>query len=313
MKRYGLMRFFIISLVFITLPAASLWAQIENPPAIDDQYNSAKMCDLGELRNLQVEATGDSLVYSLINSPGSIDSLTGLISYVPDTSGHFIFEVQVTNSLGSDVAFVYDDLILNSPPQVFCYDSTVFLCNPEEISFTVSSSDVDGDSVQINMFEGLGSFTMVDDSSGLATFMPSDLDSAVYQFIFRATDSCVLSQSGDKNNIYGLCCVDTSLITVIINHGPDVSDPGPQNFFICGDSSFSFDFVVTDPENDVLNITVTTDEAHAGQISYDGQTITVIATITEQLRLSQEEVEFTTINDVICKPNAINDDKIKMK
>ncbi len=121
-------------------------------PVIQDQSFSSVACDLTAMRELQIVATDSSasgLTYSLLSGQGSINALTGLLSYQPDTSGIFEFVVAVENGCGADTATVIDSVHLNTPPQVFCYDSLVTLCQVEEICFDVLGVDVDGDPVQI--------------------------------------------------------------------------------------------------------------------------------------------------------------------
>ncbi|HDL01858.1 MAG TPA: hypothetical protein ENH23_06470, partial [candidate division Zixibacteria bacterium] len=227
-------------------------------PVIEDQYFSSIACDLTALRELQViasDSSTNSLTYSLLSGQGTINPVSGLLSYQPDTSGIFEFTVQVENGCGADTALVVDSVHLNTVPQVFCYDSLVTLCEVEEVCFDVLGIDVDSDPVEILMLEGIGDFTQTSDSTGTVCFIPADVDSAVYQFIFRGADSCSLN-SLDFALGNGECCRDTSLITVVINRPPVFNDLEPQNFFACDSSEFSFDIFADDYENGILTYNV---------------------------------------------------------
>ncbi len=243
-------------------------------PVIGDIYSSDKLCDLNEPRSIQLTATdpeNDPLTYSLLIGVGSIDPQTGLLTYTPDTSGVFKFKVKVTDGCGADTAKVFDTLVLNTPPQVFCSDTTIDLCQPEQICFDVKAYDPDGDSMQIFKLEGLGTFTQLNDSTGQACFVPADVDSATYMFVFRAADSCVLSLAG-KTPASPECCRDTAYVTVILNRAPILSCPGPQEFSVCDTGTYCFDISAEDPENDPVTYSVLSDNA-----SIDGNTICVTA------------------------------------
>ncbi|HKK19881.1 MAG TPA: hypothetical protein VJ983_00285, partial [candidate division Zixibacteria bacterium] len=239
------------------------------PPSISDLYLSDKLCDLGAAREIQLSATdpeNDPLTFALVEGPGNIDPESGLLTYTPDTSGVFTFKVTVSDQCGSDTALVVDTLKLNTPPQVFCSDTTVYLCAPEEICFDVKASDPDGDEMQILKLEGLGTFTQLTNSTGEACFTPADVDSATYMFVFRALDSCLMSLQ-DKSPE---CCKDTAYVTVILNRAPVLSCPGPQEFFACDTGTFCFDISAEDPENDVLTYSILSENA-----AVEGQTVCV--------------------------------------
>jgi len=231
---------------------------MSDQPVIADQDFAVNACDLGEPRILTIEATGGDLTYVLVSGPGSIDLVTGILSYTPDTSGVFTFEVEVSNSCGTVSALITDTVILNTPPQVFCSDTTVYLCDVEEICFDVLASDPDGDSVMIFMLEGLGEFTQTGPVSGYTCFVPADLDSSTYQFVYHAADSCSCTICDDPvaSPTPPDCCQDTALVTVIINQAPVIECPEPQEFFTCEGGEFCFDIVATDPDNDQLTFNI---------------------------------------------------------
>ncbi len=275
------------------------------PPIIEDQSFSSAACDLTSLRSLQIVATdssSNSLTYSLLSGQGTIDAFSGMLTYQPDTSGVFEFMVQVENGCGADTALVIDSLHLNTPPQVFCYDSLVTLCAVEEICFDVIGFDVDSDLLEINMLEGIGNFSMTSDSTGQACFIPADVDSAVYRFIFRGSDSCSLNPQ-NLALIGGECCTDTSLITVVINRPPVFTDLEPQNFFACDSSEFSFDLIADDYENSVLTYNILSQNA-----SIVNNIVTVTAIMADSFDVVIEAVDDcghadTTIVPVIIQMN----------
>jgi hypothetical protein len=281
MKRYGSIEAVILALALLifTTVAANVNAEPADSavltgtlaPLIDDQFGFATLCDLGEPRYFQVVASdpeNDPLTYVKISGPGSIDAQTGLLTYVPDTSGVFVFQIAVYDLSLADTAFVFDTLVLNSPPQVMCRDTIVYLCNPAEICFDVNAVDVDGDSIEIYMLEGIGSFTMLTKSSGQTCFMPADIDSATYQFVFRAADSCKLAKEESSLETVPLCCQDTAHVTVVINQPPQLTCPGPQNLFLCQGGQFCYDISAFDPEGETLTYNIL-----SNNVTLVGQTI----------------------------------------
>jgi len=203
------------------------------PPVIEDQQFFTELCDLREDRLLPVVASpvGD-LTFELVSGPGTIDPATGVITYRPDTSGTYMFEIAVSNVCGHDTATVTDQVILNLPPYCLPYDSTVYLCDPEEICFEVFAVDPEGDSIEISQVEGIGTFTQTSDTSGVTCFMPPAVDSATYSFIYRVADSCILSL-GDVVQSTPACCVDTFHITVIITPPGELACPPDTTLKFC--------------------------------------------------------------------------------
>ena len=257
-------------------------------PTIENQYYYDYLCDLNEIRFLPVDASdpeGDGLTFSLLSKYGTINANSGIIKYTPDTSGIFVFQVEVNDGCSADTAFVYDTLVLNTPPQVYCYDSTVKLCEVQEICFNVYGHDGDDEPFEIRMLEGLGSFEMTTDSSGRACFMPADVDTAVYQFVFRALDSCQLAKN-DMGPTGVECCFDTTWITVIINQPPTISCPEVQTFFSCEGGEFCFDIEASDYENYPLTYNVLSDNA-----SFEDGTVCVTAEESVQLEVVLEVVD----------------------
>jgi hypothetical protein len=204
------------------------------PPIIEDQSFYSKSCDLRIPRTLPLAYVGNggNLVFSLLSGPGSIDPLNGVITYEPDTSGIFVFRVALDSDCGSDTATITDELVLNLPPHCIGFDSTIYLCDPQEICFDVFAYDPDGDAIELSMLEGLGSFVQTSDTSGQTCFTPRYVDSAGYVFIYRAVDSCVLALAGDALS-EPYCCLDTVRIIVVITRPGDLACPTDTTIKLC--------------------------------------------------------------------------------
>lgn len=226
-------------------------AGFAQPPLSNDQFYFDQVCNLTQERMIDVsiiDPEGDQLSYSLIVGVGSIDAVTGVLSYTPDTSGVFYFEVSANDGSNETIYMVWDTLILNSPPKVFCNDSVVNLCAPEEICFDVIADDPDLDFAYIFKLEGVGSFEQLDGSSGRVCFMPADLDSADYLFIFRAADDCIINGSRLSSGNFPPCCRDTSLITVLINRPPTISCPDDIVLINPTEDEYCFDIESANPD-----------------------------------------------------------------
>ena len=143
------------------------------PPVIEDQFYSNIPCNLKQSRHIQITAVdpdGDPLTFTLLDGIGVINPNSGMLTYIPDTSGVFIFEIAVYDSESGDTATVKDSLVLNTPPLVICNDSVINLCQPQEICFDVFATDPDGDFFDILLLEGVGDFIQVTDTSGTTCF-----------------------------------------------------------------------------------------------------------------------------------------------
>jgi len=242
-----------------TLDTVNITVVYDNPVSIEDQYFSAVQCNLKQTRYLPLVISNPGaggITFELISGPGTIDVATGVISYVPDTSGTFLFEVAVYSACGGDTAMITDEVSLNSPPWVMGEDSILYLCVVEPICFDVFAYDPDGDSIEIIMTEGLGEFTITSDTSGQTCFMPADVDSTDYMFVFRAADSCISFNREIPAN--SDCeCVDTVYITVVIDQPPVVYCPEPQSFLACQLDTFCFAIdSVIDPEGGIVNLNI---------------------------------------------------------
>ena len=278
MKRFGsvkILLFLCLSFLF-NISAAQAATNI-----IDDQSFSGSLCDLNAPRYIQLDyiaQPNEQVSFNMLSGVGSIDPVSGLITYTPDTSGVFVFTIEAVAGSLYDTATITDELILNTPPKVYCYDSTVYLCDVEQICFDVAADDVDNDELQIYMLEGIGDFNMTDTQNGQACFTPADVDSATYMFIFRAADSCVLGVADPKSATdFGQCCTDTSLITVVINKPPVMADLEPIEIFTCDVDTLCYDLEVTNNEFEDLTFTAFTDELHQENIYTDGAKLCVIA------------------------------------
>jgi hypothetical protein len=237
------------------------------PPQIEDQFFTDKLCSLREPRELQIVATdpdGDELTFEKVEGPGTIDALTGLLTYTPDTSGVFTFIVAVFDASESDTATIRDSVFLNEPAHVERFDSTIHLCEAETICFGVMADDPDDEKIDILFLEGPGEFIQDNDSAGTVCFEPADLASKTYMFVFRGKDSCtsadVPESIRDIERLAALspefCCLDTIYITVVIDQPPVLACPGEILIDDCTLDEYCFAVSAVDPEQGPISIRI---------------------------------------------------------
>jgi hypothetical protein len=229
------------------------------PPVVENRYHAASYCAPGQARTIEVgafDANGDRLTYSLLSAFGAVDAATGAISYVADTSGVYRFDVRVADTCTTIDVSIYDTISVNVPPIMVEFDSTVYLCAPQEICFDVSASDPDGGELGIRQTDGPGETTKLGATSARTCFVPGAVDSAIYVFAYCVTDGCDSDQDG-----YLDCTAGTARITVIFNRPPQITCPSPLAFFSCGDDIFCFDVAATDPDHDQVTLHVLSQNA----------------------------------------------------
>ncbi len=247
--------------------------EINSMPEITDRHTSASLCEPGLLREVSVlayDADEDPLTYELLSGEGSIGA-DGLISYTPMSAGVYTFQVAAYDTCGGDTGFVYDTIAFNDPPELIVYDSTISLCDVEEICFPVVATDPDNEPVDVYQQGGPGSFSQLTDTSGQTCFMPDDVDSATYVFTYCAVDECGYAKGGVERPSCPPCEPDTIRITVLINRPPAIDCPEAQTFAICEPAEFCIPISATDPdEGDVLTYEVLSSNAEysEGQVCF---------------------------------------------
>ena len=218
------------------------------PPSIVNQFYSIKFCDQFTQRVLHVQAgqnQSDPTKFDFLSGTGSIDSLSGVITYQPDTPGVYSFVVDVSNSCGNNSATIKDTVKANRPPEIIGFDSTVFLCQVREICFNVFGFDPESDSLNIQQVLGPGHFTQLTKNTGKSCFTPVKTDSAAsYLFVFQVTDLCRSDVESPYQYFY-----DTVVITVILDKAPTLNIPYPINIFTCNPDSACFRIPPFNPED----------------------------------------------------------------
>jgi hypothetical protein len=129
------------------------------------------------------------------------------------------------------------DVTLNSPPLVMAPpDTSISLCEPEEICIPIGISDVDNNIASVEV-TGDRSFNP---DLGRVCFTPET--SGNYQIIVTATDSCGAQDS------------DTINVDVHLNSEPMVVSMPDTSVFMCELSEYCFPVSVSDADDDIESI-----------------------------------------------------------
>jgi hypothetical protein len=140
---------------------------------------------------------------------------------------------------------------INQPPAiVFGNDTTISLCQSQQLCFGYTVSDPNGLShIAETMVSGFGS---IDAALNRICFTPTS--SGSYQFIIRATDSCGASDD------------DTLNVTVNLGQGSNISCPtGPTSVSFCTADSVCYGLAIT-PAN--ATVTVSQGIYHNGNLCF---------------------------------------------
>jgi len=146
---------------------------------------------------------GDTLTYSLIAKPSgmTIDSATGLISWVPTAKGSYAVIVQASDgSLSATQSFtiVVKKPYIPCPPPVnhapeitSIPGDTAEVCG-EEYVYVVEATDPDGDAVTYSLVSGPAGMTF--DGTATISWLPTSLQIGANDVIVKASDG----KSGKK-------------------------------------------------------------------------------------------------------------------
>ncbi len=278
---------FYIELLFLrpdadsSLEVVNYLAYVNEPPVIEDQYYSARFCGTDELRYRKVYAwdpESAEITFELVSGIGELDPVSGWLTYMPDTAGVYRFEIAVHDSCFSDTGVVHDTIALNTLPVLLTSDTTLYVCNSDEICFDVLMQDVDGDSIIANLLVGPGDLEFINDSTGQICFQPAAVDSARYKFLITLFDDCVPYGTGAQR--VPRWSYDSIFVTVITDKAPTLFCPEEQVFYTCEPDTFCFEVDAFDPE--LLPVTFT---VLSGNATIEGNTVCVVGDSSAQYDL----------------------------
>jgi len=208
-----------------------------NPPVITTGDTSLYNCYDDDFFAIFVEADdldNDPIVYRVLSDNGYIDSITGYFRFWTDIAGENCHIFEASDGCSADTAVICVNALWNTFPTFNNPDQKFNICAQDSICLDISVFDPDtGDSIIIVQESGPGSFTMTSDTGGVTCFLPADVDSAEYVFIYYATDNCLRGEL-PKDVACPPIPYDTVVITVIIGEGVVLDCPDDSlSIFIC--------------------------------------------------------------------------------
>lgn len=167
------------------------------------------------------------------------DASSGSICFYTNCSVVKDLKIKVQNDCGTDSCLVRADVTMNSNPMVLLgRDTTVQLCQLTHICVPAGVFDLDNNIMQISAGPG-SSYNPV---TGTICFLPSA--PGWHTLMLVATDSC--GKSG----------LDFVRVNVILNDFPQVISSENLDINLCAPEEVCFPVQITDPDNNIANITV---------------------------------------------------------
>jgi hypothetical protein len=217
-----------------------------------------------------VDPDNDPIVYSLLSGPGTIDSLTGKICFLPNDvdSADYRFIVMASDPCcyalplpRAELPCPRDTIIyrvlLHKPPVIVSIpDTTMRFCKLEQICFPISATTSGGAPVPIIKDCGPGVV-----AGGQLCFTPTA--AGLYNFCFYASDDC------------GGVVRDTVKITVVLNNPPVANAGRDSTLSLCTPKSISWPANCSDPDGNLQSCTLL-----SGPGTYNGSQISFTPTGT---------------------------------
>ncbi|MCP4567453.1 MAG: HYR domain-containing protein, partial [FCB group bacterium] len=175
------------------------------------------------------------------------DNCAGASVSCSPASGTFfaVGTTQVTctalDASGNSSTCNFDVTVTNSAPVATCPgpQSYSFTCGPEEICFGTGFTAFDADDNIVSETVNHGVL-----EASAVCFTPDT--TGMYPIAYTVTDAC------------GATDVCTSFVYVLISNDPPVCDlPKDSSYFVCGDTTFSFNVSATDPDDNLTGCSKT--------------------------------------------------------
>ncbi|UCG68634.1 MAG: tandem-95 repeat protein, partial [Thermoplasmata archaeon] len=225
---------------------------VNDPPTITSSSITTATEDV--MYTYDVEATeidvGDTLSYSLTTYPigMTIDNSTGLIQWTPINDQVGVNNVVVlasdgnggsdTQSFSIDVANTNDPPTIISPPITTATDDVLYV-------YDVEASDIDiGDSLVFSLTEFPTGMT-IDPNTGHVEWTPDDDHVGTNSVTILVSDG----NSGTDTQSYNISVADA-------NDEPTITSTAPTTAM--EDTQYSYVVEVLDPDNDILDFSLTT-------------------------------------------------------
>jgi hypothetical protein len=205
--------------------------ELNRPPVADAGPDTLLHCNTGEVCwPASCSDPDDNLVScELVDGPGTYNGSE--ICFTPPSSDIYQFVLKATDECeATDFDTVLVTIDAGNPPIAHVDDTTLALCEPQEVCVAAFCEDPDADLVSCEMISAPEGAQF---DGSLACFTPQS--SGTYLFILRAEDAC-----GSED-------VDTGSVVLTLNTPPQVN-PGGGNFDLCEPDSMCVPVNVYDPD-----------------------------------------------------------------
>ncbi len=194
---------------------------------------------------------GNVVSVELLYGNGTLDTVTNDVCFVPTVEGVYTFILKATDACGAeDVDTINVTIDLNDAPLVNAgTDQTLFQCANDEICWSVSAADPDGNLTAVELVEGPGVY-----NGSNICFTPTGTYN--YEFVLKGTDDC------------GAEAFDTVAVYYTLNTAP-VADAGiDQTVFQCTPTEICLPASCSDVDGNLSSCALV-----EGPGSYDGSNV----------------------------------------
>lgn len=200
---------------------------------------------IGGTGNLVLEKLVDGSYQQVASGVGAASYQDCFLPWPVDSIYHFVYRVTDDNTSIVDTFTI--NMRFRQNPELYLdadfIDTTI--CELDSVCVDVASAfDYDGDQLKFTLYNSPPA--TIDSTTGKICFLPVDTDSAIYQFIIVAYDSCCASFGFPANPDERLPCPrDTLLVQVKVNHPPVITTILDTTDTVCSDPPAQICFPVS--------------------------------------------------------------------
>ncbi|MFA5795511.1 MAG: putative Ig domain-containing protein [Candidatus Brocadiia bacterium] len=220
---------------------------VDRAPVLVSPGNQA--VNEGQLLTFTLSAAdqdGDTIAYSMAPVPAgaTLDTATGVFSWTPDygqTGNYTVTFVAAANGLTDSKVIIITVGDVDRPP-VLTSPGNKTVNENQFLTFTLSATDPDGDTISYSMTPALAGATL-DAATGVFTWTPDYTQAGSYEVTFKATAN-------------GL--IDTKNVTIMVNNidrAPVLVSPGNKS--VNENQLLTFTLSATDPDGDSITYSMT--------------------------------------------------------
>jgi hypothetical protein len=255
------------------------------PPVVNAESSINKLlCTLSEICFPVNISDPDNGIAAVTVAPyGRYNAMSGSVCFLPGTAGNYKIIITAFDKCGALAADTVNiHVTLNTKPTISVVpDTSVLLCQLEEVCIPAIISDPDGNLAGVKVNNG-GTY-----KDGMICFTPGAI--GIYNLIITAVDSC------------GRATFDTTTVHISLNKPPIVIAPEDFEITRCDLSPICFGLYVNDTDKNIVNINSNYGEydSKTGELCFNPElpgTYTIVITATDICGLSDADtIVVTTI------------------